>query len=121
MEIYQEIILDIIAVEEHNREAHIKRCTALITDQEKKMKKAKNLLLADIIDINEYQEIKSECDANVKSFKTRQTQHTRTIEERKKIEKIVKKALENLGSLIQLYEDSDVDHKRTIIATLFSQ
>ncbi|WP_097132298.1 recombinase family protein [Pedobacter xixiisoli] len=120
MEIYQEIILDIVAVEEHAKEAHIKRCLALITDQEKKVKKAKSLLLAEIIDISEYQEIKNECEANAATYRTSQTQHTRTTEERKEIEKTIKKALENLRDIIRLYEDSDVDHKRTIIATLFS-
>jgi site-specific DNA recombinase len=120
MEIYQEIILDIVAVEEHAKEAHIKRCLVLITDQEKKVKKAKSLLLAEIIDISEYQEIKNECEAKAASYRTRQTQHSRTTEERNKIEKTIKKALENLKNIIQLYEDSDVDHKRTIIATLFS-
>ncbi|WP_138765762.1 hypothetical protein [Pedobacter xixiisoli] len=72
------------------------------------------------IDISEYQEIKNECEANAASHRMRQTQHTRTNEERKEIEKTIKKALENLRNIIRLYEDSDVDHKRTIIATLFS-
>ncbi len=119
MEIYQEIILDIVAMQEHNREAHIKRCLALITDQEKKIKKAKNLLLSEIIDIDEYQIIKKECELKITDYKARQTQHTRTNEEKKKIENIIKKALSNLRDIILLYKDADVDHKRTIIATLF--
>ena len=92
---------------------------ALITDQENKVKKAKSLLLSEIIDICEYQEIKEDCQAKISNFKTSQLQQGRTKEERKKIEKTIKKALENLRDIIRLYEDSDVDHKRTIIATLF--
>src|SRR5690606_35937290 len=81
---------------------------------------ARNKLLSEIIDDDEYLEIKDECKKRIERL---EEQLSKDGSDAKKInvEKSLDRALKYIGSIPKLYSDGEINTKRAIIGSIFPE
>lgn len=84
-----------------------------------KLKQARNKLMEDIIDNEDYIEIKTDCKEQIEKLEAKLTKG----KDNKKIDfpKLLDQALSNLVDLAKVYADGDIDLKRKIIGSIFPE
>ncbi len=89
-----------------------------INEQNKRLEKARDLLLADDIDSTDYKTIKSECERKVDMLEAQLASVPNHLEN---FDVLLDKALYNLSSLNIRYEKASVEEKREIISSIFPE
>ena len=84
-----------------------------------RLKLARNKLLEDVIDDDEYFEIKNDCKEQIEKLEAKLTKGNNN----KKIDfpKLLEDALSNIVNLAKVYVDGDVNIKRKIIGSIFPE
>lgn len=84
-----------------------------------RLKSARNKLLEDVIDDDEYLEIKADCKDQIEKLESNLTK----VNDKKKIDlpKLLDHALSNIINLAKVYSDGDIDLKRKIISSIFPE
>ncbi len=84
-----------------------------------RLKLARNKLLEDVIDDDEYFEIKSDCKAQIEKLERKLTKG----KDHKKIDfpKLLDNALNHVINLAKVYSDGDIQIKRKIIGSIFPE
>ncbi len=80
--------------------------------------KARKLLLNDEIDAADYRIIKTECEKKINAIESRLIEVSK---QTSSIDQLLEKALNAISQLEQLYTDSDVKKKRTIIGSVYPE
>ncbi|MDR4953653.1 recombinase family protein [Chryseobacterium sp. ES2] len=84
-----------------------------------KLKQARNKLMEEVIDDEDYLEIKTDCKAQIEKLEAKLTKG----KDNKKIDfqKLLDQALSNLVDLAKVYTDGDIEVKRRIIGSIFPE
>ncbi len=90
-----------------------------INEQNSRLAKARELLLADAIDSADYKAIKVECERKLNLLEAKIGNAATTPDE--DIEALLDKALHNLAHIDERYEQSDIKGKRQIIGSIFPE
>ena len=84
-----------------------------------KLKQARNKLMEEVIDDEDYLEIKTDCKGQIEKLEVKLTKG----KDHKKIDfqKLLDQALSNLVDLAKVYTDGDIEVKRKIIGSIFPE
>lgn len=84
-----------------------------------RLKQARNKLMEEVIDNEDYLEIKADCKVQIEKLEAKLTKGN----DSKKIDlpKLLDQALSNLVDLAKVYTDGDIEVKRKIIGSIFPQ
>lgn len=99
---------------------HEKKVVLLEIDRlNSRLKSARTKLLEDVIDNDEYLEIKVDCKDQIDKLESKLSK----VEDKKKIDfpKLLDQALSNLVNLSKVYADGDIEVKRKIVGSMFSE
>ncbi|MEQ7800049.1 recombinase family protein [Pedobacter sp. ASV1-7] len=119
-ELFKAVVCDAFYDSKTRRPDYI-RTVELITLQNNRITKARELLLTDIISGKEYQEIKKECDDKIVRAEAELKQLNNRDTEDLDIEGLADLATKNLQKLSQFYSDADSDIKRLIIGSVYPE
>ncbi len=89
-----------------------------IDEQTKKLAKARELLLTEAIDANDYKLMKSECEKVIHEQELRLTTFS---EQRDDIDALLERACSRIGQLETLYLNGTVEEKRQLIGSVFPE
>jgi site-specific DNA recombinase len=85
-----------------------------------KLSKARELLLAEKLDADDYREIKEECKRNIENLEEELSAYV-SEQKNHNIKKNLDDALNALSSLSSLYKDGDIGAKRYIISSIYPE
>jgi site-specific DNA recombinase len=85
-----------------------------------KLSKARELLLAEKLDADDYREIKEECKRNIDNLEEELSAYV-SEQKNHNIKKNLDDALNTLSSLSSLYKDGDIETKRYIIGSIYPE
>ena len=85
-----------------------------------KLSKARELLLAEKLDADDYREIKEECKRNIDNLEEELSAYV-SEQKNHNIKKNLDDALNTLSSLSSLYKDGDIETKRYIISSIYPE
>jgi site-specific DNA recombinase len=118
VEVYQEVISRLYKDQTKGERADLRSIKQELEQVNVRLVKARNLLIEDQLDAVDYRTIKAECEKKISELETRlfaaNTADTN-------IEALLRKALENLSRLDQLWEDATAEKKRLIIGSIFPE
>lgn len=103
-----------------NNPMHEKKVVLLEIDRlNSRLKSARTKLLEDVIDNDEYLEIKVDCKDQIDKLESKLSK----VEDKKKIDfpKLLDQALSNLVNLSKVYADGDIEVKRKIVGSMFPE
>lgn len=118
IELYKQVILDVYNSEMTYKQSSKKQLLKDINEQNSRLTKARELLLADAIDASDYKEIKAECERKLQLLEARLSSSE---PKQERIDDILETALNNLVNIDERYENADVSGKRKIIGSMFPQ
>jgi len=84
-----------------------------------KLSKARNLLLADVIDTADYKLIKIETEEKMKRLESKLAVMNNKKHSQAQIEKLMEKAISTLSKLDTHYQNAQVTKKREIVSSIF--
>lgn len=119
-ELSQAIIADAYSREISNRKNSIKQVMAEIEKQNSKILKARELLLSDAIESDDYKSIKDECDKKIVVLESQLKENETTLTE-KKLKQMTERTFKTLTNIHLMYENGTVTEKRKIISSIFSE
>ncbi|RZJ64819.1 MAG: recombinase family protein [Flavobacterium sp.] len=90
-----------------------------ITDQNNRVTKSRELLLKDIIDGDEYRNLKVEAEKTIGKLEAKLKDLNEKIAHDLDVFGIVDKAIENLKNIAELYKNADMEGKQFIIGSIF--
>jgi site-specific DNA recombinase len=108
---------DTTSIFEEDPKKYIKQ----VTDQNNRITKARELLLADAITAEEYREIKTEAENTILKLEARIADLGNILTFDYNIFSLVDASLENLKNLTGLYENADIEAKQYIIGSIFPE
>lgn len=118
VELYKQVIADVYNNHYAERKYEKKVLLHQINEQNDRLAKARELLLADTIDAADYKEIKTECERRLNLLEAKLATAT---PKQEKIEMLLDKALYNLLHLDTRYKNADIKAKRQIIGSIFPE
>jgi len=98
-----------------------KKYIGQVSEQNNRMTKARELLLADAITTNEYKELKSDAEEAIKKLEAKVADLNTKLEMDFNILSILDTALTNLKNLVNLYQKADVEGRQYIIGSMFKE
>lgn len=118
--LYKQVILDVYHQEYAGKQGQKKELLQQINEQNSRLAKARELLLVDALDAIEYKAIKVECERKINLLEAKLASAT---EEHKEddIEKYLDKALYNLAYIDERYQEADIQTKRQILGSIFTE
>lgn len=90
-----------------------------ITEQNNRITKSKELLLAHAFTAEEYKELKNEAEKNILKLEAKILDITEKLNHDHQVSKVVDKSLKNLENLTELYENADTEGKQFIVGSIF--
>jgi site-specific DNA recombinase len=118
-ELYREVICDEYDNSKVFYQTERKSLINLVTEQNNRITKLRELLLSEAIDVNDYKLMKSECEEKISRVEAKLMDLTQQMDSDIDIEKIVNEAVENLEMLLYLYKNANVKDKQLIIGSIF--
>lgn len=118
IELYKQVILDAYASQSNGAKNEKKLLLQEIGEQNSRLAKARELLLAETIDAGDYRAIKTECERKTNLLEAKVSSCSPAQEN---IEGILDKALYNLSHIDERYENADIQGKRQIIGSMFPE
>lgn len=92
-----------------------------ISDHNKQIDKARNLLLLDEIEAKEFRRIKDECNEKINRLEAKLTEVAVQNDEILDMKSIASDAIQNLALLDKFYDDATVQGKRYLVGLLFPE
>jgi site-specific DNA recombinase len=114
--LYKEVILDVFNHSQSDGKQEKKQLMAELTEQNKRLTKARELLLVEAIDAADYKEIKTECERKTSLLEAKLAS---VAPQQENLDLIIEKALNNLANIDERYQQADVNGKRQIIGSMF--
>ena len=118
VEVYQEVISRLYKDQTKGERADLRSIKQELEQVNVRLVKARNLLIEDQLDAVDYRTIKAECEKKISELETRLFA-ANTVDTN--IEALLRKALENLSRLDQLWEEATAEKKRLIIGSIFPE
>ncbi|WP_443944277.1 hypothetical protein ACJVDH_15310 [Pedobacter sp. AW1-32] len=123
--VYEEIFVETIADAYQNQVGSIlyerKLDSKRIQDLNKKNERARDLLLNNDIDAENFRAIKNECSDKISIVESKLSELNLTNKAVLNIRPVAERAIENLNKLDLFYENSSVEDKRYLVSCLFSE
>jgi site-specific DNA recombinase len=120
-ELYREVISDLYKDDKRFEQEERKQLIVQITENNNRITKARELLLNEAIDQIDYKFIKKEAEDKTLRFEAKLNDFKSDRKNSVDIEGLINKALENLKNLDLLYLNADIDAKREIIGSIFTE
>jgi site-specific DNA recombinase len=118
VDVYQEVISRLHHNQTKGERADLRSIKQELEQVNTRLVNARNLLVEDQLDVVDYRAIKAECEKKISELEARlfasNTSDTN-------IEVLLRKALENLSRLDQLWEEATAEKKRLIIGSIFPE
>lgn len=118
VELFKEVVQDVYQSDTSSRTTEKKQLLQEIETQNKRLTKARSLLLDDAIDATDYKTIKQECETKIQTLEGRLGSFSAPKED---ISGILEKACYTLSNLHTLYEESTVEVQRQLIGSMFPE
>lgn len=118
IELYQHAINVLYCQQTQTRKDERTKILAELEEQNKKLNKARMLLLTDDLDPADYKEIKAVSQETIMRLEAKLTD---TKSKTESIDELLDKVLHNLSNLDTLYEEGDMETRRTIIGSMFPE
>ncbi|SEA58382.1 hypothetical protein [Pedobacter hartonius] len=119
--LFKEIVNDATRDSTAHVQLERKKCITEITTQNNRITKARELLLMDHIEGEEYKILKKESEKKIIRLEAKLKDLTTENSVDTEIHSILDKALYSLINLTQLYRNADVEGKRVIIGSIFPE
>lgn len=116
LQLYKQVILDVYNSQIGDVKNEKKLLLREINEQNSRLAKARELLLAETLDASDYKAIKSECERQLNLLEAKLSS---VPQQQDNIDKLLDKALYNLSNVDERYENADVQGKRLIIGSMF--
>ena len=117
-----EVYTDVISRMYHNQtkgeRQGLKEIRAELEQLSNRLVKARNLLIDDQLDAADYKAIKSECEKKITELECKLLNNNNTDTN---IEELLRKAIQVLSQLDQLWEEATAERKRQIIGSIFPE
>ncbi|HEY0056318.1 MAG TPA: recombinase family protein [Pedobacter sp.] len=120
-ELYKEIITDVYKDETKFYQNERKKYISELTEQSNKITKARELLLTDAIDSNDFKIIKTECESKIEKIEAKLKDFSKESSKNLDVESILEKAIHNLENLVYIYENGNIEEKRMIIGSTYAE
>ncbi len=120
-ELYKEVILDLYNGGNDYFRNERRKFIALITENNNRITKARELLLSDDISGDDYKAIKAEAEERIMILEAKLNDFTANTAATVDIDNLVYKAVENLKKLDLLYLNADISRQRDIIGSIFPE
>ncbi len=119
--LYKEVILDLYNGGNDYFRNERRKFIALITENNNRITKARELLLSDDISGDDYKAIKAEAEERIMILEAKLNDFTANTAATVDIDNLVYKAVENLKKLDLLYLNADITRQRDIIGSIFPE
>lgn len=116
--LYKEVILDVYNNQQAGKQGQKRELLQEINEQNTRLSKARELLLADAIDSADYKTIKAECERKTTLLEAKLGSAE---PQQQDIEELLEKALFNLAHIDERYENGDIKQKRQIIGSIYPE
>jgi site-specific DNA recombinase len=118
LSIYKEVILDVYNSQQAGMQGEKRMLMQQINEQNNRMTKARELLLAEAIDTADYKAIKTECERKLHLLEAKLSS---TSPKQENIERLLDKALYNLAYIDERFANGDIKEKRSIIGSIYPE
>ncbi len=118
LKLYKEVIVDQYNKRTKAQRGNIQQIKLELQEENKRLSKARELLLCGGIEAEDYRIMKSEIEKRIGRLEVKLTG---TITDSKNIEPLWDKAISNISRLDSLYENGNVIQKRKIIGSIFPE
>ena len=116
--LYKTVLVQEFKVQTKSKYSNNKRATEQINELNNRLFKARNLLLSEAIDVEDYRLIKAESEEQTRKL---EAQLNTTGADNFDVEKMINEALTSFTCLDELYINSEIAHKREIISSIFPE
>ena len=116
--LYKQVILDVYNSQIADVKSEKKLLLREINEQNSRLAKARELLLSETIDASDYKAIKMECERHTNLLEAKLSN---VAPYQESIDNLLDKALYNLSNVDERYEKADVQGKRNIIGSMFTE
>lgn len=118
LELYKEVILDVYKNQNKGKKDEKKAILQELNEQNSRLAKARELLLTETIDAEDYKAIKHECERKTTLLEAKLSSATPVQEN---IDALLEKALYNLAHIDERYVQADIEGKRQIIGSIYPE
>lgn len=118
LQLYKEVIVSVFKAKTRLERNDIKQLNTQLDEANKRLSKARELLLIGDIDAEDYRTIKAETEQKINRI---EVQLTASVTDTTNIEPLWNKAISNLSQLDVLYIEGTVTQKRKIISSMFPE
>ncbi len=115
-ELYKEVINLSYQEKMKGERVDIRNLKNELEQENTRLSKARDLLLASEIDPSDYRTIKATCEKKITTLEAKLFNPNK---QDNNIEKLLEKAIETIANLVELYECGDIKMKRKIIGSIF--
>lgn len=116
--LYKVIIEEVYLQEQKNRNADIKKIREEMKLYDARQTKARELLMTDSIEADDYKSIKKECEQRTRELEAR---WSNLISKTEDIQPLMDKAMRLLGSIDEIYAEANIVNKRELIGSMFPE
>ncbi len=118
LQLYKEVISSTLKSKTRLQRNEVTQLSAQLDEANKRLSKARDLLLAGDIEADDYRTIKSETEEKIHRLEARLTAF---VTETTNIEPLLNKAISNISQLDVLYTNGSITQKRKIISSVFPE
>ena len=118
LQLYKEVIASTFKSKTRLQRDEVKQLSVQLEEANKRLSKARDLLLAGDIEASDYRTIKSESEEKIHRL---EAELTASVTETTDIEPLLNKAISNISQLDILYVNGSITQKRKIIGSMFPE
>jgi site-specific DNA recombinase len=118
LQLYKEVIVSVFKAKTRIAHSDIKQLNSRLDEANRRLSKARELLLIGDIDAHDYRVIKGDCEERINRL---ETQLTASVTYTTNIEPLWDRAISNVSQLDVLYTEGTVTQKRKIISSMFPE
>ena len=118
LQLFKEIIVSVYKAKTHARHNEVQQLKIQLEEANKRISKARELLLCGDIEADDYRTIKAESEERINRLEAKLTA---SVTDTNNIEPLWDKAISNISQLDVLYEKGTVIQKRKIIGSMFPE
>jgi site-specific DNA recombinase len=121
IELFEQTVLDTLGYNPTLYAEQKRNLVAEITAQNNLITRARELLLDEGIEVDDFKQMKADCEERITRLEAQLKDITEKAPGVGSIEEITRAASENIQNLVYLYREADIDGKRLIIGSTFSK
>lgn len=118
LQLFKEVIVSVYKAKTHNQRNEVQQLKIQLEEANKRLSKARELLLCGDIDANDYRTIKAESEDRINRLEAKLSA---SVTDTTNIEPLWDKAISSISQLDVLYENGTVTQKRKIIGSMFPE